>query len=123
MTPRRRAMGTNGFQWVGRIRKVRPDDHHVVDELPGKVALVMDCEDESGGQMVGYFPETRRPRIGARVGARGHYLVIDVPHETIPPEERELLGPLGPGCQVVQHQLDVSDWQLVSDDYDWLFDP
>lgn len=115
-------MSSNRFQWVGRIRKVRPGDHHVVGEVPGKVALVIDCEDESGEEMLGYFAETRRPTIGARVGARGHYVVMDVPDEQIPPEDRELLGSLGAGCQVQQHQLDVSDWQVVSDDFDRLFD-
>lgn len=124
MTPsgeREEARSTDRFQWVGRVRKVRPGDHHVVGEVPGTVALVIDCEDESGEEMLGYFPEARRPKIGTRLGARGHFVVIDVPHESIPPEDRELLGPLE-GCQVVQHQLEVTDWQVVSEDYDWLFD-
>lgn len=62
-------MTASSFLWVGRVRKVRPGDHHVVGEMPGKVALVIDCEDESGEQVLGYFAETRRPKARASAHA------------------------------------------------------
>lgn len=105
------------YTFVGTIRKVRPGDPHVVGEIPGKIALVIDGEVD--GELLGYFPSERRPRVGTRVGVHGQYVVMDVPLERIPLDER---GPLFPGCKPVQHQLDVTDWNVVSDDYDFLFD-
>ncbi len=110
-------MNADRFQKVGRIQKVRAGDRHVVGESPGKIPLVIACDE--AGDMLGYFPEGRRPRVGTRVGARGDYVVMDVPLERIPEDER---GPLTPGCKPVQYQLDVTEWEVVSDDYDWLFD-
>lgn len=104
------------YRAVGTIRKVRLGDHHVVGEIPGKVALVIVGEADD---MLGYFPEARRPRVGTRVGAHGQHVEMDVPLAKVPLEDRKHLGP---GCRAVQHQLDVTDWEVVSDDHDWLLD-
>ncbi|MCW8137579.1 MAG: hypothetical protein KIT58_01595 [Planctomycetota bacterium] len=106
------------FEWVGTVRKARAGSGHVVGEVPGKVALVI--ADVHAGECLGYFPRERRPRIGARIGARGAFVVMDVPPEQVAPEDRDWA--LLPGCQPVQHQLDVEDWTEVGEDYDWLFD-
>lgn len=100
------------FEWVGVVSKVRPDGRHVVGEVPGKVALLI--ADEELGECLGYFPRARRPRLGVRVGVRGDYVVMDVPLERIPPEERAALW----GGTPVQDQLDVEDWEEVDEDFD-----
>lgn len=107
------------FQWVGVVKKARPGDGHVVGEVPGKVALVLH-DPEVGSECLAYFPRDRRPKVGVRVGARGEYVQVDVPPEAIPPEDREWM--VGPGCTAVQHQLDVAEWSVVSEDYDPFFD-
>lgn len=104
------------FEWVGTVRKARAGSGHVVGEVPGKVALVI--ADVHAGECLGYFPRERRPRLGARIGARGAFVVIDVPPEDVAPEPRELAR----GGTPVQHQLDVEDWTEVGEDDDWLFD-
>jgi hypothetical protein len=104
------------FQCVGVVKKVRAGDCHVVGEVPGKVALVI--EDPDAGGCLGYFPRDRRPKVGARVGARGAFVEIEVPLERLSPEEREALC----GGTPVQFQLDVTEWSVVDDDYDPLFD-
>jgi hypothetical protein len=104
------------FSFVGYVKKVRAGDNHVVAEVPGKVALVI--EDEFAGECLGYFSRERRPLVGARIGVRGEYVVVDVPLESIPPEDLERIGRGKP----VQHQLDVADWTKVSRDYDPMFD-
>lgn len=65
------------FRWVGTVRKVRAGDGHVVGEVRDKVALVI--QDPDAGECVGYFDRGRRPRVGARIGACGHFVVVDVP--------------------------------------------
>lgn len=104
------------FEWVGTVRKVRAGDGHVVGETPGKIALVI--ADRHTGECLGYFSRERRPRVGARIGARGHFVVVDVPLEAIPPEDRWLAR----GGTPVQYQLDVAEWTVVSEDYDLYFD-
>lgn len=106
----------SAFRWVGYVRKVRAGDNHVVAEVPGKVPLVI--EDVHAGECLGYFPRERRPRVGARVGARGEFVVVEVPREAIAPEDLERIG----GGTPVQHQLDVAEWTQVSRDFDPLFD-
>lgn len=101
------------FDRVGTIRKVRAGDPYVVGEVPGKIPLVI-ADEEVGDWILGYFPRERRPQVGARIGARGQYVVMDVPLERIPPEEREWIGNGNP----VQFQLDVEEWAKVSEDYD-----
>ncbi len=107
---------TARFEWVGTVKKVREGDPHVVGEVAGTVPLVL--ADPYGGETLCYFPCRRRPRIGAWIGARGESVVMDVPLEAIPPEEREWVGNGKP----VQFQLVVEAWAVVSDDYDPLFD-
>jgi hypothetical protein len=75
-------------------------------------------EDAHAGECLGYFPRERRPRVGARVGARGEFVVVEVPREAIAPEDLERIG----GGTPVQHQLDVAEWTQVSRDFDPLFD-
>lgn len=104
------------FNDVGTVRKVRPGDGHVVAEVPGKIALVM--VDPYAGERLGYFSRERRPKVGARIGARGDDVVVDVPPEAIAPEDRELAR-LG---KPIQFQVDVTEWTVVSDDDDPLFD-
>ena len=107
---------TARFDCVGTIKKVRAGDGFVVGEVPGKIPLVI--ADPDAGDCLGYFSTARRPQVGTRIGARGTFVVMDVPLEAIPAEDREL-AKLG---KPVQHQLDVEQWSKVSDDYDPLFD-
>lgn len=104
------------FEYVGTVRRVRPGDGHVVAEVPGKIALLL--VDPYAGEHLGYFARERRPKVGVRIGARGEHVVVDVPPEALAPEDRELAR-LG---QPIQFQLDVTEWTVVSDDYDPLFD-
>ena len=94
------------------------DGHVVADNVPGKVPLVI--SDPDVGDRLAYFPKERRPTIGVRLGARGHWVVMDLPLAEIPPEDLKLLVGVG---KPVQFQLDVDGWTKVSEEYDWLLDP
>ena len=110
------------FQYVGYVKKVTTRGRHVVADLPGKIALVI--SDMHAGDMLGYFPTDRRPRVGARVGVQGTWVEVEVPLALLDSEELEDLccGGDTPVGTPLQSQIDVGTWSAVSEDYDPLFD-
>lgn len=114
---------TQSFQCVGYVKTVRPTGGLVIGEVPGKVALVI--SDVDAGDTLGYFPRDRRPQVGARVGVLGTWVSMEVPLSALSAEALEDLSCGGrvPMGTPVQFQVDVDAWRVVSEDYDWLFDP
>jgi hypothetical protein len=110
------------FDYVGYVKKVREGDRHIVANVPGKVALVI--SDMHAGDMLGYFPQDRRPKTGVRIGATGTWVQVEVPLSALDSEELADLCAGGdtPTGTPLQSQLDVNGWSRVSEAYDPLFD-
>lgn len=105
------------FNYGGRVRNLRPEDSFKLGEIGGKVPLVI-C-DPDVGPVLAYFDPARRPRVGMRVGAVGHWIRMSgsATTENSPPG-----FPVCSSLNWVQIQLDVLAWQRLSANYDWVLE-
>ena len=92
-------MSETKYTFVGRVIPCDPAVGHRIEPIAGKFPVVVD--DELGGQTVAYCAEP--PPVGARVGFRGQWI-------------RTPESPSG-----LQFQIDARRWEVVPDDYDWLW--
>lgn len=110
-------MDFKDFKYVGRVRRVRPEDSFLVSPLAGELPLVI-C-DPDAGPMLAYFDAKRRPKVGTKVGVCGNWIETGEPatvHNTPPG------FPLFPGTRRVEFQVQVTNWVRVSEDFDWLME-
>lgn len=98
------------FAYVGYVEQPAKHPYLVVEARPGMIPLAL-VNDEAGN-MLGYFPEDRRPKVGTRVGVQGSWVKAEVPLAPLSPGERR------PPGKPVQFQLEVESWTPVSADYD-----
>lgn len=112
------------YDFGGRVRKIREFMKLFPGEVEGRIPLAI--ETEYGDTIVAHFDPANRPKVDARVGLKGTWLVFDLDLEQVLARAEgcpccEELARLELG-QPVDHQLEVDSWRVVSLDFDFLFD-